>query len=338
MFFKMHASCIIVKGALRSTICDLDRNDFHLIPNTLADLLLNFDGMHKDEVYRYYGDSNKDILDEYFEFLQSKDLIFFCQDKCELSLYPPINFDFLNQSNINNAIIDIDPGNVLIQRYMIDELKDLGCQHLQIRFFKSVKVRKLKKIISMFDDSNLSSIEVVLPYSRELTKEALINLYLMFQISNIQIHSTPKSEVDALNNSIGKSWNIIFFEKIIENETHCGVINPHYFNVHISLFSEAKNFNTCLNRKISIDQFGNIKNCPSMPKSYGNISDTKLSSVYSNREFQSYWAIKKDEINICKSCEFRYICSDCRVYIQNNDLYGKPSKCQYDPFSAKWNY
>lgn len=40
---------------------------------------------------------------------------------------------------------------------------------------------------------------------------------------------------------------------------------------------------------------------------------------------------EKDDIHICKMCEFRYMCFDCRVYITDiNDIYSKPLKCKYD--------
>jgi hypothetical protein len=31
------------------------------------------------------------------------------------------------------------------------------------------------------------------------------------------------------------------------------------------------------------------------------------------------------------------MCSDCRAYVENpNDLYSKPLKCGYDPYTTKW--
>ena len=48
--------------------------------------------------------------------------------------------------------------------------------------------------------------------------------------------------------------------------------------------------------------------------------------------------IKKDQISVCKDCEFRYVCTDCRAYTQNSgDQYSKPLKCNYDPYTATWN-
>lgn len=92
-------------------------------------------------------------------------------------------------------------------------------------------------------------------------------------------------------------------------------------------------YNSCLNRKISVDEFGMIKNCPSMVDDYGNISDTSLVDVCKMERFKRMWYIKKTDIKICNMCEYRCVCSDCRAFISDkNDLYSKPLKCKYNPY------
>ena len=74
-----------------------------------------------------------------------------------------------------------------------------------------------------------------------------------------------------------------------------------------------------------------------MSRSYGNIKDLSLLEVLNLQEFQKYWYINKDEISICKVCEFRYNCTDCRAFLQNpDDIYSKPLKCGYNPYTTKW--
>ncbi|GAB4204436.1 MAG: hypothetical protein Fur0023_12220 [Bacteroidia bacterium] len=88
----------------------------------------------------------------------------------------------------------------------------------------------------------------------------------------------------------------------------------------------------------SIDRNGNIKNCPTMDKSYGNIKNVPLFSAVVKKTFTKYWHINKDKISDCRVCEFRYICSDCRALISNpEDIYSKPSKCKYHPYTSTWD-
>ena len=72
-------------------------------------------------------------------------------------------------------------------------------------------------------------------------------------------------------------------------------------------------------------------------KSFGNLSDTKLSDVLNHPELKKYWNINKDKIAICKDCEYRYVCIDCRAFVENpTDQYSKPLKCGYDPYKGEW--
>ena len=74
-----------------------------------------------------------------------------------------------------------------------------------------------------------------------------------------------------------------------------------------------------------------------MKKSYGNISYNMLKDVVHTDEFKQVWMIKKDDIHVCKDCEFRYICTDCRAFVQKlDDIRSKPLKCGYNPYTGQW--
>lgn len=121
------------------------------------------------------------------------------------------------------------------------------------------------------------------------------------------------------------------------NEKHCGIISSKYFYANVKLFTESQQHNTCLNKKVSIDKNGNIKNCPSMPKSFGNITNTTLQKTLDQPSFKNYWSISKDKIDTRKLCEFRHICTDCRAYIEDpENIYSKPLKCGYEPHTNEW--
>jgi len=75
-----------------------------------------------------------------------------------------------------------------------------------------------------------------------------------------------------------------------------------------------------------------------MEKSFGNISSISLKEIISNENFSRLWTINKDEIKVCQDCEFRYVCTDCRAYIENKeDIYSKPLKCGYNPYTCEWS-
>ena len=74
-----------------------------------------------------------------------------------------------------------------------------------------------------------------------------------------------------------------------------------------------------------------------MNKDFGNIKNIKLQEVLDTKGFKDLWNINKDQIAVCKDCEFRHICTDCRAYIETPDnIYSKPLKCGYNPYTAEW--
>jgi SPASM domain peptide maturase of grasp-with-spasm system len=82
---------------------------------------------------------------------------------------------------------------------------------------------------------------------------------------------------------------------------------------------------------------GEIKNCPSLSRSFGNIKDTTIAEAIAKPGFKDLWSIRKDDIDVCKDCEFRYMCTDCRAFIKDPDnIYSQPAKCTYNPYIAKW--
>jgi SPASM domain peptide maturase of grasp-with-spasm system len=131
---------------------------------------------------------------------------------------------------------------------------------------------------------------------------------------------------------------IYFVEQNAFSEKDCGAIKPEFFTINLNTYTEALNHNSCLNRKISIDSRGYIKNCPSMEESFGHISVKNFKEVLFEKSFKKLWNITKDVIEDCKDCEFRYICTDCRAYLESpQNVYSKPLKCGYDPYTGIWS-
>ncbi len=137
-------------------------------------------------------------------------------------------------------------------------------------------------------------------------------------------------------NTIGALGNLICTKKKLNlklKERAFGV-----FSVNVAIFTEAQNHNLFFNRKVVIDTKGFIRNHLLSGKSFGNISINSIESVISKADFQKFWYISKDNVAICKYCEFRYVCLDDRIDLANAEgLWYYKSECQYNPFIAKHN-
>lgn len=205
-----------------------------------------------------------------------------------------------------------------------------------MRFFSKITVDRLNDLLTLFSKTGIDFLEIILPYIDVENSEVIENLFkIERRLRKFVFYDSPKTDY---KHDITLVTELYYIKEHIHSEKCCGKINGKDFNSNIQLFSESQKYNTCLNRKIGIDTTGNIKNCPSMEKSFGNISSISLKEIISNENFSRLWTINKDEIKVCQDCEFRYVCTDCRAYIENKeDIYSKPLKCGYNPYTCEWS-
>jgi SPASM domain peptide maturase of grasp-with-spasm system len=325
------SSIKMTKGIVKSIMIDLEQNDFHIVPNDLIDFITKNKGKLRSEIFKSYPAKEHDTIEEYFLFLLKENLIFFSD--LELSHFPDLSDYWDSFSEITNTVIDIySSKNIGKLEYVKNTLTQLNCQNIEIRFFYTPTLNLLNKVLTVFDESIMRSISLTMP----LVKNQVLLEELLFKykrIMDINLYGENRFEF--------KTESPIFFFFSKKPTMSCGVINGQGFAMNISSFTESRQFNSCLNRKLSINiDTGNIKNCPSLPKTYGNIYDDDISTVVSSKEFQKLWKVTKKEINICNVCEFRDICTDCRAFTEpllSDYQYDKPLKCGYDPYSGKWS-
>lgn len=330
--FYLFANCIPTKGSGRSCLYDLDRGCYYVVPNALVEMLEEYNGQTLDYIKRQYSQEAGNIIDEYFHFLKEMELIFFTKNP---DFFPPIDMQWDNPSEIINCIIDLDGSSKLNCKNIIDQLNEVNCQHLQIRVFETEAMEVCEALTNASELATLTSIEWVIPFIETLKESDLVRLCERYnRITSIIVHSSPES---ICKNDLVYNVPIIFSDKQVISQHCCGIVSPDYFVTSIPAYSESLHHNSCLNRKISIDTKGNIKNCPSMAESYGNIKDTTFTQALTQAGFKHYWSITKDQISICKDCELRHICTDCRAYLEvPSDPCSKPLKCGYDPYTCIW--
>lgn len=328
-FFNLHSSIIPVKGFKKSILCDLQKNTYREIPNDLYSLLIDFKEKTINSVYEKYDITTHKVLDQIFEFLIEEDYVFLSKSKSNIQKLP-LNFPVYSEI-INNSIIDINGGSDLNSvKKFIEELNDFGCKNLSLRFFDDFKFKKVVlNILKFIENKTIRYIELTINSNLFEKQELITLLNKNVRVYIIWIYGSKEDELIESNHQ-----KIIFSKAKNINSKSCGKISPTYFFSDITMFSLNKNVNSCLYGKISLDVNGNIKNCPSLNNSFGDIRNNSINDVLLNEDFKELWNINKDQINVCKDCEFRYICSDCRAYIDNK--YEKPFKCKYNPYEGIW--
>ena len=311
-YLKLYTNCIFSKGIVNSTVCDLHRNNLYLLPSNLEFYISQF------RLYPYEIIIKNLDVSQIDEFNELVNLLLF-HELAHLTDHPEFFIDMSMEwdepYDITNSIVDIKD-NYNYAGTFIEQINKLRVHTIQIRLFNSIDILKLYKLLFPTNNFDISSIEIIIPYNSLITDKDLSKFYENIpKISVITIYNAP---FDKIENLTGKEFGILIYRsnKIIDKR-NCGIISFNQFTINIKTFTESQHHNSCLNRKISIDENGNIKNCPSMAESFGNIRDTTLAEAIEKPGFKRYWDINRDKIYVCKDCEFRYICTDCRAYVED---------------------
>jgi SPASM domain peptide maturase of grasp-with-spasm system len=339
-FLYLFADCYPVKGFKRSMLYDLSNKRAHFIPTPYFDLLQHCRKYKIGDLYDMLATpTDQQEFKKFLTYLFNNNL---AETVDDITLFPPLNIEWHHPSVITNAILDVDPKRKKPDyRSILEQLDELGCYHIQLRCYTRISMTYIKQFLALTKGRKFRSLQLLFKYDPAITPRQLAAIIADYPvIDTISIHSAPHDKlVPPKKKEYTPFGQILYLTQEINSCHACGVINTFSFKTpDIGEFMENKLYNSCLNRKISIDAAGEIRNCPSMNKSYGNIASRPLKDVIDKEEhFKKLWTINKDQISTCKVCEYRYMCTDCRAYLRDpSDIYSKPAKCKYNPYLAEW--
>jgi SPASM domain peptide maturase of grasp-with-spasm system len=324
---------VFVKGYCRSVILDIQRGVLDFIPNELYEIYEKYNKQDISCILSHYNTEEREIVKEYIDFLiKNEYAILGTEHDAKYIADLSIGYNYCGQ--ITNCVCeysDFIRENIELILNKID--KQLSCSAFQLLCSVYISVEQLTEFLKNFEDSAfISHIEVILPYSPEYNDKTIHKLVInQCLINKIILYNSPFDKTD------DQLHTFIIHTQQNFSRLNCGIIAKEYFTQNMFHITEALHYNTCLNRKLHIDKDGNLKNCPFSSDSFGNVLDDELEKKIKSKSFQKLGNIKKDEITVCKDCEFRYICTDCRVFIKDlNDIYSQPAKCTYNPYISKW--
>jgi len=335
-YFNLFSNILITIGIRRILITDLQRDNSELFPLELNDLIIELSEKSIEDVINSYDIESQDFVKEYINILLEKEYGFISQKDWDKN-FPPFSYEFLNPNEITNAFLEIEDLNVLNK--IASSIADLGTEHVVIYYNKILLHDEFIEIDKQFKNTSVKSIQVFSLYSNDIDEPLLLSIdkfcsriySLVFYSCNIDLPEI----VDQYKFTV-----TITKENIKLNS--CGKVDLKYFNTSLPKVLEAINYNSCLHKKISIDKNGDIRNCPAMLESFGNIDNRSLLDALKHPNFKQYWSLTKNDIEVCNICEFRYICTDCRAFTERTHInligldVSKPLKCGYNPNTGEW--
>lgn len=335
-YFNLFSNILITKGIRRILISDLQRNTSELYPLEFYELIEDLKVHSIENILNYYDEESQEIVEDYLNHLLEKEYGFITENNWADN-FPPLSHEYIDSSTISDIFIEFHSLELLYKiKYSIE---NLSCRHLIIFSKNNLTEDDILAVDFMFKNTPLENIDIYLPDHNQMDVYWFQKLNeKVSRINNLIIYRSVLRSIK-LSNTL--RFTVTFTTEDLKISS-CGKVDLKYFNTNLPKVLEAINHNSCLHKKIGIDKDGNIKNCPLMPESYGNIQNTTLEKALAKPGFQQYWNITKDQIESCKDCEFRYICTDCRAFTEsshytpeNLDI-SKPLKCGYNPYTNEW--
>ncbi len=136
----------------------------------------------------------------------------------------------------------------------------------------------------------------------------------------------------------------ILLQPSLEYVVTYGIMTKPEFRTSGQLPAQYKAAHPCLYGKLALTEFGDILPCIfSRNNILGNFLEKgELSSTVFGERVENIWGITKDSVLVCKDCEYRYVCLDCRP-LSEAAAHGRADykdapypRCTYNPYSGEW--
>lgn len=335
-YIMLYTHIIPVKGYSRSILMDLYKSKYQFIPNYFCDFLIENKSklIQRNDFLKLGSTSDeKEEISELVDNLLSQDYLIMADRELIQSLQIEIQ-DKTEDSVINDCIIELSQHSKWDVEFFLSQINKLGVKFLEIRFLDFQAFLSYESLIqNALKTHSVEYLHFIVPFNLNLESIIRNQLINFNRLSQLTIYnSTSTLEIKNI------PFDLVFSNQENINSSQCGCINPSYFSYNLTNYTSYLKNNSCLSFKLSIDEFGDIKNCPSKKDSFGHLEGSNVELIIKSEEFQRDWKITKNSILVCSDCEFRWMCSDCRVFIQDeSNRFSKPSKCGYNPYINKWN-
>jgi radical SAM protein with 4Fe4S-binding SPASM domain len=113
---------------------------------------------------------------------------------------------------------------------------------------------------------------------------------------------------------------------------------PSFF-ISQELYERNRWWNSCWFGRAAVTSNGDVLPCVFARRQVaGNVKRKSLRKIILGREMLKLWRLSMDHIEVCKDCEYRYVCEDCRpwAYGLTDNLCAKSPRCTYNPYTGKW--
>lgn len=327
----LYATNQLVKGFTQLLIMDLQRLDTYAFDPKFEKILYVLQKGVSDTQFAH-------LDDEFRSFLKENELVFTCS---EADVFPEMIKSYESLGIIENVIIEL---NEMTSCYLQDMSKMIDLLTVQACFvrIKSTTKEQLTQFLVLLNSSTLRSMELAIDANLykdiEGKEDFWIELLRSFpRVKRIVVFSAGSDKVlryfqDAF---------IVFRKNEFPTFNREKRVSKERLHINQELYFNNHSYNSYFSHKLFIRGDGSIMNAPEYAQVFGNIENpdavSGIQSIIRSSIFQKYWRVKKDDIEVCKDCEFRYMCVDSRLPKQkDNGHWYFDTECRYNPYIGKW--
>jgi len=113
---------------------------------------------------------------------------------------------------------------------------------------------------------------------------------------------------------------------------------PEFF-INEEMLKKACFTNTCWYGKFAITETGAVIPCVFERNIVmGDLKKQSVQEILGSETLKKHWFLTLNQVNICKDCEFKYSCRDCRPLGIGicGDIFDKNPRCTYNPHTGEW--
>src|SRR5262249_7996048 len=129
-----------------------------------------------------------------------------------------------------------------------------------------------------------------------------------------------------------------------ENLVRYGLILEPSFTANRETIAHYSSGHSCLLGKVAITEFGEVLPCIfTRNHAVGNLLVSReLAPILRGAPLRRMWSATKDQVLVCRDCEYRYVCFDCRPLSEasaagrSDYLHAPYPRCTYNPYTGEW--
>lgn len=239
--------------------------------------------------------------------------------------FPPLEVGWDYPCKFSNGIFELK--NVKEIEYTIQILKETSLRNIQLRVTDVLGNREFEILTKEILLSKVHNVQLVF-LQENFIDDAILDLILSWRIlSSIIVYCSQES----------KSYNVKgkLMAFVATEYRELWVINsPNDLILNMPFYQEAIGFNAYYNRKLFVS--GNKMFSGNKDDGHTYFATVKEAFDFLSQKSSS-WLMKKDDIDVCRDCEYRYSCFDRRIpKNRGENQYFNLRECSYNPYIGTW--